>query len=181
MPLEIGEYSYVHKYDEIGDLPNMKTVIGKFSSVHSFTVVGWACYGHYIGEVSHYPFGFRNPELTFFSDEFQRDSFSKVDKINNITTIGNDVWIGSNVIIKCGVKIGDGSVLAFNSNITKDVEPYSIVGGNPAKILKKKYSDDVIEKMLSIKWWNWEPEKIKLHSKYFYDEPIISFVDKFYN
>ena len=74
--------------------------------------------------------------------------------------IGNDVWIGYNATIMAGVTIGDGAVIATNSTVIKDVEPYSIVGGNPAREIKKRFSDEIIKKLLELKWWNWEIEQI---------------------
>jgi len=76
------------------------------------------------------------------------------------TIIGNDVWIGYKAVIMPGIKIGDGAIIATNSMITKDVEPYSVVGGNPAKEIKKRFSDREISELLEIKWWNWDNEKI---------------------
>lgn len=73
---------------------------------------------------------------------------------NGDVVIGNDVWIGSNVTIMSGVRIGDGAVIAATSNVVKDVEPYTIVGGNPAKPLKKRFDDIVIKKLLRLKWWD---------------------------
>lgn len=76
------------------------------------------------------------------------------------TEVGNDVWIGFNSTIMPGVKIGDGAIIGTNSVVTKNVEPYSIVGGNPAKEIKKRFSKEQIENLLQIKWWNWKIEKI---------------------
>lgn len=73
-------------------------------------------------------------------------------------SIGNDVWIGSRVIIKGGVNVGDGAVIAAGAVVTKDVPPYAIVGGVPAKLIRFRFSRDIIEKLLEIKWWNM-PEK----------------------
>jgi virginiamycin A acetyltransferase len=74
--------------------------------------------------------------------------------------IGNDVWIGANVTIMSGVTIGDGVVIANNSHVVKDVEPYSLIGGNPAKLIKYRFTPEQIEKLLKIKWWYWDDEKI---------------------
>ena len=75
--------------------------------------------------------------------------------------IGNDVTIGANVTIMGGVTIGNGAVVGANSLVTKDIPPYAIVGGNPAKIIKYRFEDEIIEKLNEIKWWNWSEEKIK--------------------
>lgn len=76
------------------------------------------------------------------------------------TVIGNDVWIGQNVTIMPGVKIGDGAIIAANSIVTKNVEPYTIVGGNPCKLIKKRFSDEIIELLLELRWWDWDEQKI---------------------
>lgn len=80
---------------------------------------------------------------------------------NGNVTIGNDVWIALNTLILSGVSIGDGAIIAANSVVTKDVEPYAIVGGNPAKKIKDRFDAKTIENLLQIQWWNWELEKIK--------------------
>nr|WP_317166418.1 CatB-related O-acetyltransferase [Yeosuana marina] len=77
--------------------------------------------------------------------------------------MGNDVWIGHNATIMPGVTIGDGAIIVTNATVTKDVKPYSIVGGNPAKLIKKRFSDNDINNLLEIKWWNWDIEKITKH------------------
>ncbi len=74
--------------------------------------------------------------------------------------VGNDVWIGYNATIMAGVTIGDGAIIATNSTITKDVEPYTIVGGNPANLIKKRFNDEKISKLLALKWWDWDLDKI---------------------
>jgi chloramphenicol O-acetyltransferase type B len=77
------------------------------------------------------------------------------------TVIGNDVWIGTEALILPGRHIGDGAVIAARAVVTKDVGPYEIWGGNPARLIKKRFSDEEIEILLQIKWWNWDSEKIK--------------------
>jgi chloramphenicol O-acetyltransferase type B len=80
---------------------------------------------------------------------------------NGNITIGNDVWIGFGVTIMSGVTIGDGAVIAANTNVVKDIEPYSIIGGNPAKLIKKRFSDEDIEFLLKLKWWDLPDNKIE--------------------
>ena len=75
-------------------------------------------------------------------------------------TIGNDVWIGQNVTVMPGVHIGDGAIIAANSVVAKDVPAYCIAGGNPCKIIKKRFDDELITYLLDLKWWDWDAEKI---------------------
>ncbi len=91
--------------------------------------------------------------------------------------IGNDVWIGENVIIRGGIKIGDGAIIAMGAIVTKDVPPYAIVGGVPAKIIKYRFSKEHIEKLLEIKWWNYSMEWIRNHSILF--DNIDNFIKEF--
>jgi virginiamycin A acetyltransferase len=76
------------------------------------------------------------------------------------TIVGNDVWIGMDATIMPGVTIGDGAIIGARSVVTNDVEPYTIVGGNPAKVIRKRFDPQIIEKLLEIRWWNWPQEKI---------------------
>ena len=76
------------------------------------------------------------------------------------TVIGNDVWIGQYVTIMPGVKIGDGAIIAANSTVVKSIESYAIYGGNPAKFIKKRFSDEKTQFLLKLGWWNWDEEKI---------------------
>jgi acetyltransferase-like isoleucine patch superfamily enzyme len=82
--------------------------------------------------------------------------------------IGNDVWVGAGAIILSGVSIGDGAIVAAGAVVTKDVPAYSIVGGNPARLIRFRFSEDQIAKLLSIGWWNWSEEKIRKNIDAFY-------------
>jgi virginiamycin A acetyltransferase len=84
--------------------------------------------------------------------------------------IGNDVWIGTGSTILTGVKIGDGAVIAVNAVVTNDVPPHGIACGTPAKVLKYRFSEEIIKELLEIKWWNWEIEKIKKNKDLFYNK-----------
>ena len=92
--------------------------------------------------------------------------------------VGNDVWIADNVTIMSGITINDGAIIANNSHIVKDVEPYSLVGGNPAKIIKYRFNTNQIEQLLKIKWWDWDDSKINENIKLLCNENIDDFINK---
>ena len=85
----------------------------------------------------------------------------------NKVTIGNDVWFGDNCIVVPGVTIGNGCIIAAGAVVTKDIADYSVAGGVPAKVIKKRFSDDIIALLLEIKWWDWPEEKIKRNKAFF--------------
>lgn len=91
----------------------------------------------------------------FFGDNFKRDIISK-----GPIQIGNDVWIGTRAVILSGVTIGDGAVIGSGSIVTKDVPPYTIVGGIPAKVLKPRFPGQIVQRLLYLRWWDWDEDKI---------------------
>lgn len=176
MVLKLGKYSYSHEYKEIGDLDNKETNVGNFSSINSLSIIGYkdSCYS--IGNISNFPFLLYSPELFELDENLIKNN---INKQNTITKIGNDVWIGSGVMIKCGIEIGNGSIIGYNSYVTENIPPYCVVAGNPATIIRKRYSDDIIEKLLKIQWWNWPDKKIRQNADYFMYKTINEFVEKF--
>jgi acetyltransferase-like isoleucine patch superfamily enzyme len=129
---------------------NKKLSIGKFCSIADNVSI-MLCAEHNVDWVTTYPFNYLLPSFAFI----QGHPFSKGD-----ITIGNDVWIGSDAKIMSGVHIGDGAIIAANALVTKNVEPYSIWGGVPAKFIKKRFSDEIIAKLLKLQWWNFPYEKL---------------------
>lgn len=95
-------------------------------------------------------------------------------------TIGNDVWIGMDVLILDGVSIADGAVIGAGSVVTKNVEPYAIVGGNPARIIGKRFDQGTIDKLLKIKWWDWSMERIRENMHLLMSNRIEEFIKKNY-
>jgi serine acetyltransferase len=93
--------------------------------------------------------------------------------------IENDVWIGAKATIMSGVKISNGSIVASGSVVTKDVPPYSIVAGNPAKVVKMRFNYQQIEDLLNISWWNWDEDKIKENAMIMWSDNIDEFINKF--
>jgi len=149
----VGEYSYysgnnfescvTHLYDFIDD----KLIIGKFCQIGANVEFVMNGANHQMNSVSTYPF--------YIFNGWKQDPPSIKDlPIKGDTIIGNDVWIGENVTIMPGVKIGDGVIIGKCSLVTKDIPPYSIVGGNPAKIIKKRFDDEMINLLLELKWWD---------------------------
>lgn len=106
-----------------------------------------------------------------YSDIFDiKGSNEGYNRFDSVCEIGNDVWIGCGAVINRNVKIGDGAVIGANAVVTKDVEPYSIVGGSPAKILKYRFKKSVIQKLLTLKWWEFPVDVIKQNYKLFNEE-----------
>ncbi len=97
------------------------------------------------------------------------------------TVVGNDVWLGAESLIMPGIKIADGSVIAARAVVTKNIGPYEIWGGNPARLIKKRFNDDQIEKLLKIKWWNWDKETIKRNVQYLRSSDVDALWDLYIN
>ncbi len=102
------------------------------------------------------------------------DSTSKGDVI-----IGNDVWIGADAIVLSGIRIGDGAIIGAGAVVTHDVPPYAIAAGNPARIIRLRFPEEQIQKLLQIAWWNWKENKIKTNIDYLYSNPEF-FISKFW-
>ena len=92
--------------------------------------------------------------------------------------IGNDVWIGAKSTIMSGVKIGDGAVIGARTMVTKDVPPYSIVVGNPGRIIKYRFNEDQVQKLLKIKWWDWTEDRIKTEATDMWSDKIDEFIER---
>lgn len=131
-------------------------IIGKFCSIGCNAKFMFTSGNHAMKSLSTYPF-----PLMF--DEWDRDPKRVVDSWDNKgdIVIGNDVWIGYDAVIMQGVTIGDGAIIGTRAVVTKDVPPYSIVGGVPAKVIKKRFDDQTIETLLTIKWWDWPKDRIQ--------------------
>lgn len=146
--------SSMDKYSFCGyDCVIINTKIGKFCSIASNVKIGLA----------QHPYDWVSTSPTFYlGRDSVKKKFSSFDRNNDKETIiGNDVWVGENVLIKQGITIGHGSVIGMGSVVTKDVEPYSIIGGNPAKLIKKRFEDNIIDQLLLLKWWDLSDSEIE--------------------
>ena len=133
-----------------------KLIIGKFCSIACGAKFLLTSSNHTQRSLSTYPF-------PIFFEEWGLDKANVKSAWDNKgdIVIGNDVWIGYEAVILSGVHIGDGAIVATRAVVTKDVPPYTIVGGIPAKAIKKRFDDATIAKLLRLQWWNWPFEKIQ--------------------
>ncbi len=154
----LGDFTYIADNTSVS-----KATIGKFCSIGPNCTIG-------LGKHPSHTFVSTHP--IFFSDLNQAQiSFADkkyFEEFENIT-IGNDVWLGSDVIVLDGVNIADGVIVAAGSVVTKDIPPYAIVGGAPAKIIKYRFKKNEIEKLLEMKWWDMDEEYLKNNFKQFHD------------
>ncbi|BBO81311.1 acetyltransferase [Desulfosarcina ovata subsp. sediminis] len=168
--IPIGQYTYGPKPILVGPPIAVKNLsqgssIGRFCSIApglKFIFRG----KHMVNWVTTYPF---------------RDMWGVDVPLNNLShnnpiTIGNDVWIATNVSIMQGVTVGDGAIIAQESFVTKNVPPYSIVGGHPAEIIRFRFEDKQISELLKIAWWNWEPDRIMKYIPLMLSENVNKFI-----
>lgn len=156
------------KYSDIGyDCTILNTKIGSFCSFGANIIIGGA--PHSIDWVSTSPVFNKNKD--HLPKKFSLHEFS----LDGNTIIGNDVWIANNVLVKAGVIVGDGAVIGMGSIVTKDIAPYEIWAGNPARFIKKRFDHNIVDEMLEIKWWEWNDKKIHENGYLFNDiEKFIS-------
>lgn len=168
--IQIGDFSYFGHLEELSDyagylapylfpLSPEKLVIGKFCQIAHGVRFITSSANHNMSGFSTYPFNnfMMTPKTTM--DEIK--AMFEVPGRKGDTIIGSDVWIGTEAMIMPGVTIGDGAIISARALVTKDVPPYTIVGGNPAKPIKQRFDDETIGALLKIKWWNWPIEKIE--------------------
>jgi len=149
--------------------------IGNFCSIaHNVNFIVDQGY-HQASEITNYPF--INNLTTQKNLIGIKNSITQKEGI----IIGNDVWIGLNVIVLPGVTIGNGVTIAANTVVAKDIADYNVVAGNPAKVIKTKYDPDTIQKLNKIAWWYWSPEIIAARTEDFYTLNIAEFVSKYEN
>jgi len=165
--IEVGDYSFYHDFENPLDFErkcvlyhypyvnNDRLIIGKFCSIACGAKFLFNGANHRLGSLSTYPFpvfaaGWDLPVPV-------TDAWDNKGDI----VVGNDVWIGFEAVIMAGVTIGDGAIIGSRAVVTKDVEPYAIVGGVPARLIRKRFPEEQIQKLLKLKWWDWSEEKIR--------------------
>lgn len=150
-PVEFEKNNVLYHYPINHD----RLIIGKFCSIACGAKFLFNSANHTLSSLSTYPFPLFFEEWGLEKTDVARSWDNKGDII-----IGNDVWIGFEAVIMAGVTIGDGAIIGTRAVVTKDVPPYAVVGGIPAKPIKKRFDEDTISELLRIKWWDWPDEKI---------------------
>ena len=168
--ISLGKYSYVVNPNIVWNVDESNVICGKFSSMGAnVTIFLGNGIGHDANFITTYPFG-----------QIHKNVFTDVKNnsknTNGSVKIGNDVWIGQGSTIMSGVTIGDGAIIAANSHVVKSVEPYSIVGGNPAKHIKCRFSPEQIKNLLEIKWWDWSENRINKYMNLMLSNDIDKFI-----
>lgn len=176
----VGDYTYYDDFENVKnfeknvkyhfDFVGDKLKIGKFCMIASDVKFIMNGANHLTKALTTFPFA-------IFGNGWENAMENKTYPQKGDINIGNDVWIGYNATIMAGVTIGDGAIIATNSTVIHDVEPYSIVGGNPAKEIKKRFSDKEITKLLDLKWWNWHIDKITKNIQNLTDNKIENIIE----
>jgi len=148
-PVDVNNFekNVLYLFDFIGD----KLIIGKFCQIATGVKFIMNGGNHATNGLSTYPF-------KIFGHAWAEAELNP--PVKGDTFIGNDVWIGNSVTIMPGITIGDGAIVASCSVVTKNVAPYTVVGGNPAQVIRSRFNEDVVQRLINLQWWNWPIEKI---------------------
>lgn len=165
--IEIGDYTY---YDDPEDAAGFeRNVLYLYPFIGDRLIIGRFCaiargVRFIMNGANHKMSGFSTYPFNIFGEGWERVTPS-LDELPNKgdTVVGNDVWLGYEALIMPGVRIGHGAIVASRSVVTSDIPPYTIAGGNPAKPLKQRFSDEVVRELLEIRWWDWDAEHVTKH------------------
>lgn len=153
-PTEFEKNNVLYHYPINGD----RLIIGKFCSIACGAKFLFNSANHSLTSLSTYPF-----PIFFEEWGLERAQVTRAWDHKGDIVIGNDVWIGYEAVILAGVTIGDGAIIGTRAVVTKDVPPYTVVGGVPAKPIRKRFPDDTIASLLALRWWDWPEERIAAH------------------
>lgn len=162
----IGDYSYYSSFDLPADYASAlapylypgapeRLTIGKFCQLAHGVRIITSSANHAMDGFSTYPFAVFNQELI--------GSYAESIGNRRDTVIGNDVWLGFESVVMPGVHIGNGAIIAARSVVTRDVPDYAVAGGNPGRVLRQRYPDDVVQRLITLAWWDWDIEQIGCH------------------
>ncbi|MEC8582092.1 MAG: DapH/DapD/GlmU-related protein [Pseudomonadota bacterium] len=147
-----GDYSYCDRYADIANAQ-----IGKFANIAAFARIGAT--DHPLHTAACHHFLYRSDD---YWDDARRDEEFFAHRRSRTAHIGHDTWIGAGAMIKPDVRLGDGAVVAAGAVVTKDVEPYSIVAGTPAKVLRLRQPPEIAERLIALAWWDWPHDALRL-------------------
>lgn len=167
--VEMGDYSYC---DRMCDFANVE--VGKFANIASFVRIGAT--DHPIEKPSLHHFLYRSAS---YWEEEADDAAWFSHRASRMARIGHDTWIGHGAMIKPEVTVGTGAIVASGAVVTKDVEPYTIVGGNTAKLIRRRFPKPIAERLQALAWWTWEHEQLRLALPDFRTLPIEAFLEKY--
>ncbi|HAS44456.1 MAG TPA: chloramphenicol acetyltransferase [Microscillaceae bacterium] len=161
--IQVGDYTYYDDFESVEnfeknvkyhfDFTGDKLIIGKFCMIASDVQFIMNGANHLTDAISSYPFA-------VFGHGWEGAMEGKSYPLKGNIEIGHDVWLGYRATIMAGVKIGNGAIVGSHAVVTKDVPPYTIVGGNPAKVIRQRFSKEQIAALLALEWWNWPLEKL---------------------
>ena len=149
-PTAFEKNNVLFNWPEFGD----RLIIGKFCAIARGIEFVMNGANHRMNSVTTYPFNIMGGGWEKFAPTLDELP------LKGDTVVGNDVWIGQNVTVMPGVHIGDGAIIAANSVVAKDVPAYCVAGGNPCRVIRQRFDEELTEYLLKLRWWDWEPDKI---------------------
>jgi hypothetical protein len=169
LEVELGDYSYV-----VNDSDIAYTTIGKFTSIAAMTRINPG--NHPMWRASQAHFTYR--ASAYFEEEADEEAFFDWRRSQRVL-LGNDIWIGHGAVILPGQRIGDGAVVGAGSIVTKDVAAYTIVAGNPARLIKPRFPEAIAHRLLTLAWWDWSHDELHRALPDFRALPIEGFLEKY--
>ena len=163
----LGDYSYCDRYADIANAE-----IGKFANIASFVRIGPT--DHPMHRASMHHFLYRSSD---YWDDADIDAAFFARRRSRVARIGHDTWIGHNAVIRPEVTIGDGAVVASAAVVTKDVAPYTIAAGIPAKPIRDRFAPDIAERLMALAWWDWSHEVLRERLDDFRNLPVEAFLE----
>lgn len=166
---DLFEKHVTHHYKFIGD----KLIIGKFCQIGSGVEFIMNGCNHFMSGLTTYPFNIFSKDLNKYTPSLS------MMPIKGDTIVGNDVWLGQNVTVLPGVRIGDGVIIGANSVVASDIPPYSIAVGNPCRVIKKRFNEKTIKKLINLKWWDYPIEIIKKNISLLFSKDVDVLINAF--
>ncbi|WBU51939.1 chloramphenicol acetyltransferase [Paracoccus sp. SCSIO 75233] len=169
MNSEFGDYSYC---DRLADIAN--TTVGKFANIAALTRIGPTDHPMHTASLHHFIY-----RSEYYWDDAEADADFFAARAARRTSIGNDTWIGHGAIIKPELRIGHGAIVAAGAVVTHDVPDWMIVAGCPAKPLRRRFTEDIGERLMRLGWWDWDHQRLRQALPDFRSLPVAEFLDRY--